>query len=194
MRTMFLDQFPDASAHSPNTLLGMEITINESCCSLSQIKLIKKGLETLKLKSCNPVLTPLTPNIQLTPASEQDADAFNQLGYNYRSFTGMLNYLACRTRPDLGAAVLILLQFNHLPGLSHWKQVIHCWKYLKATMQFSLSLSPKADDPNSLVFYSEATWGSDLQDRTSQSGSICFWKSCPIIWNSKKQKLICMSS
>ncbi|KNZ43706.1 hypothetical protein VP01_9952g1, partial [Puccinia sorghi] len=49
------------------------------------------------------------------------------------SYTGMLNYLACRTRPDLAAAVSILSRFNQRPGLNHWKEVFHVWKYLLGT-------------------------------------------------------------
>lgn len=106
----------------------------------------------------------------------------------------MLNDLSCRTRPNLAAAVLILSHFNHRPGLSHWREVVHCWKYLKCSIDLALTLCPQKDRPNRLEFFTDATWGSNLHNRTSQSGSICFWKCCPILWNSKKQKNITLSS
>ncbi|KNZ60730.1 hypothetical protein VP01_15096g1, partial [Puccinia sorghi] len=81
------------------------------------------------------------------------------------TFTGILNYLSCRTRPDLAPAVSILPSFNNETGIEHWKKVIHCWKY--------------ADD---------------LETHLSRSGSIFFWKSCPVAWNSKKQRNITLSS
>ncbi|KNZ44868.1 hypothetical protein VP01_873g1 [Puccinia sorghi] len=61
----------------------------------------------------------------------------------------MLNYLACRTRPNLATAVSILSQFNQRPGLTHWQEVFHCWKYLKGN--------------------------SELETRVSRSGSLYFW-------------------
>lgn len=107
----------------------------------------------------------------------------------------MLNYLACRTRPDLASAVSILSRFNQKPGLSHWKEVVHCWKYLLGTQDLGLRLEPEDDSIEERIhFYTDATWAEDQQTRISQSGSIAFWKSCPILWNSKKQKNITMSS
>ena len=107
----------------------------------------------------------------------------------------MLNYLACRTRPDLLAAVSILSWFNQHPGMSHWREVVHCWKYLKGTKHLGLLLQPKAEELGEQIqFYTDATWADDQETRISQSGSIAFWKSCPISWNSKKQKNITLSS
>ena len=37
-------------------------------------------------------------------------------------------------------------------------------------------------------------WTDNLETQLSQSRSICFWKECPISWNSKKQKNITLSS
>ncbi|KNZ45693.1 hypothetical protein VP01_78g3 [Puccinia sorghi] len=154
-----------------------------------------KGLEMLGLENCRPVKTPLTPAIQLHTATDADHQAFLKLNLNYRSYTGMLNYLSCRTRPDLAAAVSILSKFNQRPGLSHWKEVIHCWKYLKGTSDLGLLLKPKKDKIlDRISWYTDATWAEDQESRISRSGSLAFWKSCPILWNSKKQKNITMSS
>jgi hypothetical protein len=38
------------------------------------------------------------------------------------------------------------------------------------------------------------TWADDLETWLSRSGSICFWKECPVSWNSKKQRNITLSS
>jgi hypothetical protein len=141
----FLERFPNSTAHSPDTLLGMNLKVNPAYIELSQPSLIEKGLELLDLKECRAVKTPLTPAVQLHSATDDDHENFLRLGINYRSFTGMLNYLACHTRPDLAAAVSILSRFNQRPGLSHWKEVVHCWKYLKGTKDLGLLLKPSAD-------------------------------------------------
>ncbi|KNZ57474.1 hypothetical protein VP01_214g7 [Puccinia sorghi] len=173
----------------------MNVNVSEDSITLSQPALIKKGLEMLNLSDCKAVKTPLTPSVQLPTASDEDHAAFHKLNVNYRSYTGMLNYLACRTRPDLAAAVSILCRFNQRPGLSHWKEVLHCWKYLKGTQNRALLLKPKATALEERIqFYTDATWAEDQESRISQSGSLAFWKSCPVSWNSKKQKNITMSS
>ncbi|KNZ52931.1 hypothetical protein VP01_3399g1 [Puccinia sorghi] len=141
------------------------------------------------------VKTPLTPAVQLHTATDEDHAAFQNLNINYRSFTGVLNYLACRTRPDLAAAVSILSQFNQKPGLSHWQEVLHCWKYLKGTSTLGLLLKPCPEKKkNRINFFTDATWAEDQETRISRSGSLAFWKSCPLMWNSKKQRNITMSS
>ncbi|KNZ61437.1 hypothetical protein VP01_13g8 [Puccinia sorghi] len=147
------------------------------------------------MEHCRSVMTPLSPGIHLTKATEKEKEAFKDLNINYRSHTGLLNFLACRTRPDLAPAVSILSSFNNDPGINHWKQVLHCWKYLKGTTNLALTLRPdSSDSTNSIKYFTDATWADDLETRLSRSGSICFWKSCPVSWNSKKQKNISLSS
>ncbi|KNZ56494.1 hypothetical protein VP01_238g1 [Puccinia sorghi] len=51
------------------------------------------------------------------------------------------------------------------------------------------------DDLNTIKHYTDATWADDLETHLSRSGSIFFWKACPVAWNSKKPKnIITMSS
>ncbi|KNZ61397.1 hypothetical protein VP01_1405g3 [Puccinia sorghi] len=173
----------------------MDVTLETNQIKLSQQKLIAKGLKLAGIKECRPVKTPLSVGVQLVTATEHEKDEFEKLKINYRSHTGILNYLACRTRPDLAPAVSILSSFNQAPGIQHWRQVIHCWRYLAGTMDLALKLKPDSlDNSNTLKYFTDATWADDLETRLSRSGSICFWKACPIAWNSKKQQNITMSS
>ncbi|KAH9456857.1 hypothetical protein Pst134EA_033050 [Puccinia striiformis f. sp. tritici] len=192
---LFLSRFPNSSAHTPDALLGMDITYDDHSVQLCQKRLIEKGLEMTGILECRPVKTPLSVGVQLLKATEQEKAEFSKLKINYRSHTGILNFLACRTRPDLAPAVSILSSFNESPGINHWRQVVHCWKYLAGTLDVKLTLRPDPnDDSNSIKQYTDATWADDLESRLSRSGSICFWKACPIAWNSKKQRNITLSS
>jgi hypothetical protein len=190
-----MNRFPNSTAHDPDSLLGMEVTQEPESIKLSQPKLIQKGLEMLDLLESRPVKTPLSVGVQLKAATEDEKKEFDKLNINYRSYTGILNFLACRTRPDLAPAVSILSAYNHAPGITHWKQVIHCWKYLLGTSDLKLNLTPDSTDQSSaLEYFTDATWANDLETRISRSGTICFWKSCPVSWSSKKQKNITSSS
>jgi hypothetical protein len=66
---------------------------------------------------------------------------------------------------------------------------------LKGTPNLGLFLQP---NPSKLIdhikFFTNVTWAEDQDSRISRSSTIAFWKSCPILWNSKKQKNITMSS
>ncbi|KAI7934024.1 hypothetical protein MJO29_016595 [Puccinia striiformis f. sp. tritici] len=157
---LFMNRFPNSTAHIPDTLLGMDIKHSDRTISLSQPKLIIKGLELLGLNECRSVNTPLSVGAQLTEASTEE-----KLKINYQSYTGILNYLACRTRPDPAPAVSILSAFNHAPGIKHWKEVLHCWKYLSGTIDLSLTLTPDSSDTSeALEYYTDATWADDLEN------------------------------
>ncbi|KNZ47082.1 hypothetical protein VP01_66g14 [Puccinia sorghi] len=166
---LFLHRFPNSTAHNPDTLLGMDVTISDDCISLSQEKLIEKGLKLLGLTDCKTVNTPLSVAVQLKPATQAEKDDFSKLGINYRTYTGLLNYLSCRTRPDLAPAVSILSSFNNDPGINHWKEVLHCWKYIKGTRELQLKLRPINDESKSIQHYTDATWADDIETRISRS-------------------------
>lgn len=80
---LFLARFPNSSAHSPDTLLGMNLNITPESIYLSQPGLIKKGLEMLGMSTCKSVKTLLTPAVQLFTATEQDHQEFLKLNINY---------------------------------------------------------------------------------------------------------------
>ncbi|KNZ55096.1 hypothetical protein VP01_276g16 [Puccinia sorghi] len=62
------------------------------------------------------------------------------------------------------------------------------------TIDLKLTLKPdKIKSSNAVKYYTDTTWADDLESRLSRSGSICFWKACPVSWNSKKQKNITLS-
>lgn len=79
--------------------------------------------------------------------------------------------------------------------MSHWKEVLHCWKYLKGTADLGLLSKPKSEKLiDRISWFTDATWAEDHESQISRSGSLAFWRSCPILWNSKKQRNITMSS
>ncbi|KNZ63460.1 hypothetical protein VP01_1140g3, partial [Puccinia sorghi] len=121
----FLERFPNSSAHDPDTLLGMDLTYDSDHVTLSQKRLIEKGLELAGILECHPVNTPISVGIQLNEATPQERAEFERLKINYRTHTNILNYLSCRTCPDQAPAVSIPSSFNNSPGINHWKQVIH---------------------------------------------------------------------
>jgi hypothetical protein len=63
--------------------------------------------------------------------------------------------------------------------------LIRTWKSSGST------LKPPIERIN---FFTDATWAEDQESRISRGGTLVFWKSWPILWNSKKQKNITMSS
>ncbi|KNZ63454.1 hypothetical protein VP01_1141g7 [Puccinia sorghi] len=77
--------------------------------------------------------------------------------------------------------------------MTHWHEVKKVWQYLQGTKDLKLTLQIK--EPKKLLqIYSDASWGDDPQDCTSQSGYLCFLFGTLISWNSCKQRSINYSS
>ncbi|KNZ53633.1 hypothetical protein VP01_3180g4 [Puccinia sorghi] len=102
------------------SLLGLKKFLSNNHQPIHAPSFTKTNIQLNYLKTFK---TPLSVGIQLQAATEQEKEEFNKLKINYRTHTRILNYLACRTRPDLAPAVSMLSAFNHAPGIQHWKQI-----------------------------------------------------------------------
>ncbi|KNZ46115.1 hypothetical protein VP01_753g2 [Puccinia sorghi] len=163
------ERFSNSACHPPNTLLGMKFErIGNKIC-LSQPKHINHGLEELGLTECKPSSNPLTPNLQLREASDEDHEKFKNF------------------------AVSSLARYSVKPGMSHWKEVKKTWQYLQNTKDLKFTIYP-VKPTDFLSIYSNATWGNDPDSRTSQSGYLCYLFGSFISWNSCRQRSITYSS
>jgi hypothetical protein len=189
----FSQRFSNSSCHDPNTILGMKFEQIGNKILLSQPKHIEHGLEELGLSNCKPSITPLTPNLKLKEASDEEHALFKKLNVNYRSAIGLMNYIAGYTRPDISFAVSNLARFSIKPGMSHWQEVKKVWQYLRHTKDLKLTLEIRRPD-QLLEIYSDATWGDDPIHRTSQSGYLCYLFGSLISWNSCRQHNVTYSS
>ncbi|KNZ45299.1 hypothetical protein VP01_827g1 [Puccinia sorghi] len=189
----FVIRFSNSSCHNPNTILGMKFEKNDNRIQLSLPNHIQHGLEELGLQDAKISSTPLTPNLKLRDASDDDHSRFKKLNINYRSAIGLLNHIAQLARPEISFAVSSLARYSVKPGMTHWHEVKKVWQYLKGTVNLKLTLEIRK--PSELFqIYSDASWGDDPKDRTSQSGYICFLFGSIISWNSSKQRSITYSS
>ncbi|KAI7962507.1 hypothetical protein MJO28_000601 [Puccinia striiformis f. sp. tritici] len=153
----------------------------------------RHGLEELGLSTSKPSATPLTPNLKLKEASDEDHILFKKQNINYRSAIGLMNYIAGYTRPDISFAVSSLARYSVKPGMSHWNEVKKVWQYIRHTQDLKLTLEIRKPD-QLLEIYSDATWGDDPTDRTSQSGYLCYLFGTLISWNSCRQHNVTYSS
>lgn len=112
----------------------------------------------------------------------------------YRSLLGSLLYIAVNTRPDIAAAINILAQKTSSPSEADFTELKHVLAYLLNTKDLRLKLynAEYADIP--LIGYSDADWGEDKNTRKSVSGILCLVHGAPIIWASKKQHCVSLSS
>ncbi|CAB0013198.1 unnamed protein product, partial [Nesidiocoris tenuis] len=63
----------------------------------------------------------------------------------YRQAIGSLLYLQNGTRPDISYATNVLSRRQACYTMSDWKAVLRVFKYLRATVNYGLTLSGKTD-------------------------------------------------
>jgi hypothetical protein len=71
-------------------------------------------------------------------------------------------------------------------------------RFISATKDFGLRIEP--DDPGNdkftwnMVVYTDSDWAGDKEDRRSVFGYVIFVLGVPILWKSKSQKSVTLSS
>ena len=120
--------------------------------------------------------------------------------WNYRSLIGKLNFLALNSRPDIAFAVHQCARFCSNLRESHGAAVKRIGRYLKNTPDSGLIFDPSGD--HSLHAFCDAdfagTWTSTCSAKRSsalsRTGFVILYSGCPILWHSKLQTEIALST
>ncbi|MBW0539903.1 hypothetical protein O181_079618 [Austropuccinia psidii MF-1] len=173
-------------------LLGVKIQQQNDCITLDQQHFVDSLLDLYGMQHCKTVTTPLVPNEYLSPATDDERKTFEELGINFRSAVGSINYLSTATRPDLSHAVSSLSQYLEKPGIRHWKAFLHILKYLRGTQELGLYYNRQCIP--GLIAFADADWGNCQITRRSTSGYLATLHGCLIFWKTRKQPLVSIST
>ncbi|GJZ05332.1 zinc finger, CCHC-type containing protein [Tanacetum coccineum] len=132
------------------------------------------------------VSTPMDTSEKLMPNNGQ---AVSQLEYSM--VIGCLLYAMTYTRPYIAFAVGKLSRYTSNPGTLHWQAIQRVLKYLKKTMDYSLTYTGY---PSILEGYTDASWISNTEDNSSTSSWVFLLGGGAISWASKKQTCITSST
>jgi len=80
----------------------------------------------------------------------------------------------------------------HDPKLHHWQAVKHILRYLAGTTNYGLLL--KRQSSSSIIGFSDADWGADVDNRKSTTSYCIYIGSNLVSWSTHKQKSISRSS
>ncbi|KAL7447684.1 hypothetical protein ACHAXS_000067, partial [Conticribra weissflogii] len=138
----------------------------------------------------------LSHHIDSTPF--YNCDSFQ---FNFRSIVGKLNYLAQTSRPDIIFAVHQLARYSADPSEDHGKAVEWLAMYLNHTKTLGVifRVNPKAG----FECYADADFAGAFQSEFSQQDPACaksrsgwyiMYTGCPIVWASKLQTLVALST
>ncbi len=117
---------------------------------LIQAGYAERVLRVFNMWDCNPVATPMDPNVRLSKLDcPEVVDPL--LHRKYRSIVGCLSYLVNMTRPDLAFSFSQLSKFLQYPGEAHLAAAYRVLAYVKGTLHQGLSWhDPGAGSRNKL--------------------------------------------
>jgi hypothetical protein len=113
---------------------------------------------------------------------------------------GRLNYLERSTRPDVSYATHQLARFSANPKYEHGKAVKWLGRYLRSTREDGIIMTPDKRgfechvDADFAGNWNKETAMNDIDTARSRSGYVITYVNCPIVWASKMQTEIAMST
>jgi hypothetical protein len=114
--------------------------------------------------------------------------------WSYPQAIGILNYIAATSRPNITFAVHECTRFSSNPKRHHELAVRRIVRYLKGTRDKGYILNPSAEP--TLDCYADAdfagTWtlqtSANPNNVKSRTGYVILFVNCPILWTSKLQR------
>ena len=159
---------------------------------MGQQSFIHQTLTKFGMQNCSPTDTPVCNSQRLTPGNKDSERVDPQ---KYKSAVGSLLYLSTRTRPDIAYGVGLVARFASDPCKEHWVAVKIIFRYLKGTTNLGLLYSAgRPGDTETCVGFSDADWAGDTSDRKSTSGYIFLNVEGAVLWGSKKQTCVALST
>jgi hypothetical protein len=177
--------------------LGVELIKSDNGFELHQPFLIDRILSVLNItEEHNSKPTPA-----IKPLLHRDLDGVDRkYTWNYRQAVGMLGYLQGSSRPDISMAVHQCARFNNNPKAIHERAIRHIGKYLLGTKNHGILYQP--DPTKGIEVYVDADFAGgwskadaeNAENVMSRTGYIIFYAGCPLIWCSKLQTEIALST
>jgi hypothetical protein len=167
--------------------LGLEVWQSLEKIFLNQGKYAVEILKRFDMLECKSMNTPMETKLKLmVDTSSELIDVMM-----YRWIIGSLMNLT-NTRLDICFAVNILSQFLVEPRRVHLVAAKHVMRYLKGTLDFGLSYN--GDHDFNMSGYSYSDCAGSVFDRKSTSGCCFSMGSAMILWQSRKQSSIALST
>jgi hypothetical protein len=172
----------------PSKLIGLQVSRpSPHTVLISQESYAKSKIEEFHLDTAKDRSSPAIGPLQTTEPCGTNTP--------FRQLIGSLQYLASGTRPDIAYSVSSLSRFNNNPGQEHWTAAKNVLRYVKGTQGYGISYCGKPGITCNIDI--ECFVDSDFatsSDAKSISGYVIKIAGGPIIWSSRKQSMVTLSS
>lgn len=177
--------------------LGMHVSRKTNTTTIHQNAYISRMVESFRMTDATPAPTPADCNIVHSKLNCRDSTLTNtqQAQFSsipYRSLIGALLYAGLGTRPDISQAVTTLACFCANFGMTQWTAAKRILRYLKGTLQRGITYYREGHV--CIRAFSDSDWAGDVDTRRSRTGIVVFIASGPVIWQSRAQRTVALSS
>lgn len=169
--------------------LGLEIEYDrdKGFLEISQKRYLQGILKKFNFENCNSISTPIDPKCAMnTHNYESEKEPVREL-------VGCLMYLMLGSRPDISFSVNYYSRYQDKNVSEVWKGLKRLMRYLKGTADVILKFERKTVDLE-MTCYVDSDWGGDLQDRKSVSGYLIKVFGNTVLWVTRKQNCVSLSS
>jgi hypothetical protein len=185
---IFLDKLKEEFQITVDTLgCFLNVQIERSIDGTIHITQKRYIEDVFRMDSANPVSTPIEKCEPLGITEESTSTSAP-----YREAVSCLMYLAVATRPDIAFAVAYVSRFLEKPKERHWSAVKRIFKYLRGTS--ALGIRYDALGNAQLEAYSDSDFASDPDTRRSVSGIVFKYSGGAIVWASRRQQSVSLST
>ena len=178
--------------------LGVDIQRQGTKVHMSQPKLISQILKDLNFM--DDTKTSDYPSLISEVLTAHKDKPAHKAHWEYRSIIGKLNYLEKSTRPEIAYATHQAARFSIDPREPHTKAVHRIGRYLAGSRDKGIIMDPS--DLNFKVYvdadfsglWDRKTAEDDPTTAKSRTGFVIMFAGCPIIWMSKLQTEVALST
>ena len=202
----FMNEFKTKDMDDAEWILGIRVIRDRDrkIIKLDHEVQIDKTLSTFGMSDCNPVSIPYDKNkFSITQCPTTQEEKYSMEKIPYKSIVGALQYISLSIRPDISYIVNQLSRYLVNPGEIHWIAAKRVLRYLKGTKEMSLLFKDNSNDDAdptmncnniNVEVFCDADFGGDIDDRKSTTGVIIKINNNTIIWFSKKQSTVSLST
>ena len=166
---------------------------------LTQPSLIDAILEDLNFLNTR-TKTRIDPMKQKTVLNKDEQGEDHQADWKYRSVIGKLNFLEKSTRPEIAFAVHNCARFMERPKKTHTEAIHDIGRYLLGTRDKGIIIRPNEESLECFVdadftgLWDKERAEHDRSSALSRTGFIVKYAGCPILWSSKLQTEVSLST
>jgi hypothetical protein len=165
--------------------------------TLSQRTYVEGILLKHQWNQCKPAKSPhWIKDLSVPPDKPEPRELNAEEHEEYRSIVGSLLYAAIITRVDIAYITGILGRYLAKPYNYHLTAAYHVLRYLRGCSDKKLTFGSTTGTESTydVTIYTDSDWAQERDNRKSVGGWILLLNGRPIVWQSKKQRTIALSS